>query len=321
MANTFTEPKSASLKKNAIVVCCTASYLPYAAVTLLSCRDHGAADAADFHLIVPDATDEDERKFLDFFASNSMQVHLHRVVIDPSAYQLEHNSFGVGAVLRLYLDQWISPRYERVLYLDSDILAVGPVAAVFGIDLKGKSVGAVEDIVSIRRSNGLREQEDYFQNLGLKPISKYFNSGVLVFDWQAVVARRRLRNCIEKGLHMRAAGIKQKFADQDILNVEFENDWMPLNPRYNTMWFYAPHLATKPVFRHFAGVGKPWDEMLNPASLRYARTYRNYLKGSPWQLPKRLKWKQHTEWLFRVHLLNMINFDMKRAVREQLPSK
>jgi lipopolysaccharide biosynthesis glycosyltransferase len=307
-------------KKNAIVVCCTANQIPYAAVTLLSCRDHVAADVADLHLIVPDATDEDERKFGDFAAARSLRVSLHRVLIDSSANELEHNSFSVGTVLRLYMDRWISHHYERVLYLDTDILAVGPVNTVFEIDLGRKPLGAVEDVHSIVQPNGIRLGAGYYGSLRLRSNSKYFNSGVLLFDWKAVVGRGRLLNCIRTGLYMRASGIEQKFADQDILNVEFEDDWMPLNAKYNVMSLYAPHLGTSAVFRHFAGLSKPWDEMLHPQSFQYGPIYRRYLKGSPWQLPARLKWKKNAEWSFREHYLNKFNFAMRRALRAQLPS-
>jgi lipopolysaccharide biosynthesis glycosyltransferase len=311
---------SAPDKKNAIVVCCTANYMPYAAVTLLSCSEHGAQDVADFHLVVPDATEEALRDFSAFVDSKSMKVNLHCVELDPSSHELEHNSFSVGAVMRLYLDRWISPDYDRVLYLDSDVLAVGPVAPIFDLDLGGKPIGAVEDVQSIKRPNGLRREAEYFRQLGLKPHSAYFNSGVLLMDWKAVLSGNRLRNCIKTGLRIRASGVVQKFADQDILNIEFENDWVALSIKYNVLWYHAPHLRMPTVFRHFAGSLKPWHDILGPCTLEYAGIYRKYLEGSPWQMPKRLRWRKDSEVNFRIYLLNRFNLVVRRAVRAQFPS-
>jgi lipopolysaccharide biosynthesis glycosyltransferase len=306
-------------KKNAIVMCCTATHIPYATVTFLSCRDHGSADVADLHLIVLDATEKDETKFKDFVTSQSLDVSLHRVEVDQTAHEIDHNGYTIGSILRLYMDRFISHHYERVLYLDTDILAVGPVSLAFGVDLRGKPLGAVEDIPSITLPNGIRRGVDYFRSLGLTANSKYFNSGVLLFDWKAVVASGRLQNCIKTGLHMRAAGIAQKFADQDILNVEFEGDWLPLNAKYNAMPLYAPHLVKPIVFQHFAGFFKPWDDMLNPPSLWFGSTYKAYLKNSPWKLPRRLKWKRDTEFSFRDHFFNKFSSSMRRAIRAQFP--
>ena len=308
-------------KSNAIVVCCTASFIPYAMVTLLSCLDHGAGGVADFHMIVPDATDQDERNVLDFSASHSLSLNLHRVSTDPSIYQLRLNDLGISTMLRLYLDQHLPHHYDRVLYLDADLLTVGAMTTIFDLDLKGKLIGAVEDVFSLRLGNGRGKWASVYASIGLNPDLKYYNTGVMLFDWRALVSSGRLKKCVDTGIRLNADGVAYMFADQDLINIEFEDDFLPLHPRWNAIPPYVPHLTKPAVFRHFAGYGKPWDEMLNPASLRYARTYRNYLKGSPWQLSARLKWKQHTEWVFRVYLLNMINSGMKRAIRQQLPSE
>ena len=53
-------------KSNAIALCCTAGWIPLAAITLLSCTQQGAAAIADFYVLVTDANVEQKAQFASF---------------------------------------------------------------------------------------------------------------------------------------------------------------------------------------------------------------------------------------------------------------
>jgi glycosyl transferase, family 8 len=94
---------------------------------------------------------------------------------------------------------------DRVLYLDSDIIVTGELTSLFLIDLKGHSIGAVDDVYAYEgRKSG-------------------FNSGVLLMD----VAKWKEHSIVNSLLEL-AAGQNQAvhLGDQSILNIYFENQWL-----------------------------------------------------------------------------------------------
>ncbi|TGR60217.1 glycosyltransferase, partial [Mesorhizobium sp. M1C.F.Ca.ET.192.01.1.1] len=66
----------------------------------------------------------------------------------------------------------------------------------------------------------------YRQKLGLKPGAPYFNSGVVVFDMNAVRADGLLERT-------RKTAIQGSMNDQNALNVVFEGKWQTMHPNWN----------------------------------------------------------------------------------------
>ncbi|HHA8405313.1 TPA: glycosyltransferase family 8 protein [Streptococcus pneumoniae] len=103
---------------------------------------------------------------------------------------------------------------DRVLYLDSDIIVTGELATLFEIDLKGYSIGAVDDVYAYEgRKSG-------------------FNSGVLLMD----VAKWKEHSIVNSLLELAAEQNQVvHLGDQSILNIYFEDNWLALDKTYNYM--------------------------------------------------------------------------------------
>lgn len=136
---------------------------------------------------------------------------------------------------------------DRVLYLDSDIIVTGNLTSLFHIDLKGHSIGAVDDVYAYEgRKSG-------------------FNSGVLLMD----VAKWKEDSIVNSLLEL-AAGQNQTvhLGDQSILNIYFENQWLPLEENYNYMVGVDIYCLDQecerlddnpPTIVHYASHDKPWN--------------------------------------------------------------
>ena len=173
----------------------------------------------------------------------------------------------------------IFEQYEKVLYIDSDMVAVEDVYKLFQFDMHGAPIAAVKDfetqrILNKERMNGNKEITNYFLNLGINKLDDYFNGGLLLFD---------VKKCLQIGypekykLKLQQTG-KLILADQDILNSIFNENYCQLPAEWNVCWqvpvnsnnFYKRQLPcsmyeeyensrSNPKVIHYCGRFKPWS--------------------------------------------------------------
>lgn len=136
---------------------------------------------------------------------------------------------------------------DRVLYLDSDIIVTGELTSLFKLNLKGYSIGAVDDVYAYEgRESG-------------------FNAGVLLMD----IAKWKEHSIVNSLLELAAEQNQAvDLGDQSILNIYFEANWLALDKTYNYMvgtdTFSLNQECERlddnpPVVVHYASHDKPWN--------------------------------------------------------------
>ena len=268
-----------TLKPNAIVVCCTADWLPLAAVTLLSCAQNGAGMVADYFIVCLDVAHEHRQQLNAFNQLNDIHITLVEAKAEHLA-SLETGRFSSAALLRFHLDHLISNHYLKLLYLDCDILAQAPVRSIFDENLNSKALAAVEDYQSL--PGPLRVFNDHPRAIGLLQSARYFNSGVMLFDWQLTLQQGLLAHCRAMISELAAKGTVLSYPDQDVLNLVCQGRWQPLPLRYNVMSFFVDYFSVQPVFRHYSNQYKPWNETWHPGLAPARQAYARLFKSSPW---------------------------------------
>jgi lipopolysaccharide biosynthesis glycosyltransferase len=133
---------------NAIVTCCSANWLPFAAVTMLSCSQNVRSFPVDLYVLALEPSEIDRKKFSRFCEIHNLQVALIAIPPEAKASALSVNSMGLATLMPLFLPQYLPESYKRVLYVDSDLLVEKHLAPLFEIDMQGKSLAAVEDWAS-----------------------------------------------------------------------------------------------------------------------------------------------------------------------------
>ncbi|TDH38935.1 hypothetical protein E2A64_07545 [Pseudohoeflea suaedae] len=147
--------------------------------------------------------------------------------------------------------------YDRILYLDVDMLCEKVDHSIWDIDLP-YGFGAVSDTATIDKSprgTGL-SREEWLDRIGVES-GRYFNSGMMLIEparWDIGLLGQRLANYYKnRDVH----GIKS----QDFLNHALDGRWTELSPRWN----YQPPFFelgvddwVDPVFLHFCTPIKPW---------------------------------------------------------------
>ena len=280
-----------------ICVCfgCDSRYVPHMAVTMVSLLDHAAPRPIRFFVFQRDIDQPTRDAFAAMLAPwPHCQIEWIDVTRpDLGAFRAEGH-LTVATYFRLFIAELLPAEYERVIYLDSDIVVTGDLAALWESDLAGHPLGAVVD--------PLRTEDDHhdrFTKLGLPRDAAYFNGGVLVLD---------LRQWRERGLTRRLTAFavanphKLTWADQDVLNALLHDDHQPLAMEWNLqrrMCHMLPHelglsipdylrLRRAPKIVHFTEALKPWSYRDGHP---FAHLYFRYLKRTPFRAEVERTWQ------------------------------
>ncbi|WP_435654944.1 glycosyltransferase family 8 protein [Brucella pituitosa] len=198
---------------------------------------------------------------------------------------------SAAAMGRLHIPSRIS---GRVLYIDGDTQVVGDVAPLFSLNLNGCPIGAVRDCVVAKwssRSLKVREKcEPRVRELqglmGQSDISRYFNSGVLLLDTDAIRAEPELHQSMHDLVRASACPL----GDQDHLNNVFRGRVHLLNPAYNSSWRDAPRQR-----RHIARLGGDAEESKTAPDI----IVHFHGPEKPWKRPRRDLWKSRARAVWR----------------------
>lgn len=162
--------------------------------------------------------------------------------------------YTIAASYRLLLPDLL-PEYDKVLYLDCDIIVRNNLAQLYHTtNLENNYLGAVLEA-------SLDFQEANIRKLGCKP-GEYFNSGFLLMNLQ----KMREDGMVNKFLD----GLKVdylEFPDQDVLNIQCRNKVLPLPPHYNSIrTFYLPQYK-KFFLQKYSE--KEWKEVQKHGNIHY----------------------------------------------------
>ena len=160
----------------------------------------------------------------------------------------------------------ILPHYDKILYLDSDMLICKDVAQLYDVDLSDKVAGFVRDVAT-----DWLEKHD--RELGDLDYRKCFNAGVFLLDCK----KFEIEKIREKALELLRLDYKRKerlycYADQDLLQIVLYNKVLFLDERWNFQfqYIYRKNVLYKeylPIYEkaekeswiiHYAGDKKPW---------------------------------------------------------------
>ena len=253
-----------------IVTAADRRMLPAACCALLSARDNVRLDNVSYYLIGSDLDDEDRGKLFEFSRANGIVITL----VEMSEKNLgdeELRRYGKASLGRLHMPELLPASFDRVLYLDADVLVLGDIGELVVKDIDGKPLAAVQAL-TVGKIDKLRRRKIA---LGLDEGDPYFNSGVMLFDWKKTLEGEFLQRA-----YHRLNGTRRFDApDQDVLNQVFHRNWHRLDFAWNMK---AAYLSLEPQTRiiHFYGVSKPWSARAKYSLGRFRDIYRQELNAT-----------------------------------------
>lgn len=174
---------------------------------------------------------------------------------DSSIYAKDR--FPIAACFRFFISQILS-EYEKVLYLDCDILANRDVALIYDIDLGDNLVGAVKMI--------FEEQEN----------DTYFNSGIMLYNTKQFNSEKACDKCLQ----YMEDNKDLVFPDEQVLNEVCFGKIKYLSHIYNFQTWYCLHqdFLNKTNIKKIKDIvifhysTKPWNDSNSPFSQIWWKT-------------------------------------------------
>ena len=175
--------------------------------------------------------------------------------------------------------------WDRVLYLDADIVVRSDLTELFAWDLRGETIAARHDpiITELGHPGGVQCHEE----IGADPRAPYFNSGVLVMDldrWR----RRDLTGAVLS--YVDTHGPKMNLRDQEGLNAVLQGGFAPIPWEWNTITLIGRDKIPRPPgvdlperskVLHYVGPLKPWSD--GGSELPGAAYFHEALERTAWR--------------------------------------
>ena len=215
---------------------------------------------------------------------HQFQAEIHLLLVEPAQVEGLKVSKHISAAtyFRLLAGRLLPERVEKVLYLDSDLLILDDIGALWNVDITEYALAAVVD-----QGNNKRPE------LGIESPADYFNAGVTLLNlkqWRGEDIGNQVLQFVRDHTEM------IQYWDQDGMNAILRGRWLGLPLRWNVqnILYDANPARSNPVLDpneraealknpailHFTGKSKPWFYM----SLHPRRgTYWDHLHMTEWR--------------------------------------
>lgn len=197
--------------------------------------------------------------------------------LDEYKFSIEQDHISRDTYLRLFIPA-IFYKFDKIVYLDSDILVKYDISFLYDIDIENKLIAGVHDYImtGFCTTNciktppyfGCISAKDYIKMINID-VDEYIQAGVLVFNIKEILKRSIFDTFIQL---MRN---KYWFNDQDIINIACKGSIKIVDIKWNvahgngdlhTFFKDLPKTIMNEYFKarqdpyiiHFAGDKKPW---------------------------------------------------------------
>lgn len=271
-------------------------YVPMVTTTIRSMLDNASKDRFyDIVVLTSNISGEHQSLMGECLVGNADNVSLRFHDVSPIAsdFELATNNAHIGIeTYYRFIIQAVMPEYDKVLYLDSDLVIEGDVAKLYDTELGDNLLAATRDVDYLGNLNMNDGWRLNYTKTKLKMSDPYgyFQAGVLLLNIKAMREAYTTREWLE------FASVRDYiFDDQDVLNTHCQDRVVYLDQTWNVMhdcghrvtnvFNFAPAYAYKaymearqhPLVRHYAGCDKPW----NFIGCDWAEHYWRYARETP----------------------------------------
>ena len=233
---------------------------------------------------------------------NFIEVNQVMADFDLEKYMSRRKNYeyiSIETYFRFFIPE-LFPQYEKVLYLDADILVLDDLSKLFDEDISDYYAGVVQDIWIVEHLqrktkvfNGVTFEEYFTKKLN-KTTSIYFNAGVLLLN----LKKKRDDNVVAKLWKFTRESSPLHFQDQDVLNSVLENSVKYVDLRWNilkeidylqsviedrSLKDAIAQSLESPGIVHFVGPNKPWQfTYTHDYSYKYIKEWWDNYKLTPY---------------------------------------
>lgn len=260
------------------------NYVPYCGVAISSLIKNASRGCIYEVFVLFDKLSNLNIYKLERLSTDNVRVNcqcVHKYFTNLKFVEFQH--LTIASAYRLVIPD-LFPQYEKILYLDSDIVVNADVAELYNIDIGSNILGAAHGSYN-------HDKDDFgyihiTKTLGISE-SSFFNAGILIIN----TTEFKKNNVTQKCMTLLSERNDLYFMDQCALNITCEGKVHFLPNRWNYEWLFlfainqlsfpfnrngcdGDEICTDPAIIHYDGVEKPWDypeQFLSNYFWEYAR--------------------------------------------------
>ncbi len=278
-----------------VVFAANDAYVPVFAAALQSLLEHASPQYNYDILLLESGIRRENKCHLSRMVGNRSNVSLrfHNCTAMVQGYPLHTNDYLSSETHYRFLIQDVLPDYDKVVYLDCDVVLKADIAELYHTDVEGCLLAAARDPDFLGQIHGAKKATMKYveRTFHMQNPDNYFQAGVLVLN------EKELRKHFTVDQWLTWATEPYMYNDQDILNLRCEGrvkyldmSWNLLtdcdHTRISQVVVHAPAsireayqaAALHPRIIHYAGHKKPWH---NPTEDR-AQHFWSALKHTPY---------------------------------------
>jgi lipopolysaccharide biosynthesis glycosyltransferase len=234
----------------AIMVACDNHYVVLLAALLKSIEyNHKSGESIEVFIVDDGITSRNRKKLSSSLVTGVMKLNwipLDEAIPDHMTIPFDRSSYPKNIHTRIFIPHFIPERFEKIIYLDVDMVMMRDISELWNIPLGDHMLAAVMD-PRLKVFGNLWGGIMNYRELGFDAETKYFNTGILVVNnkkWREEDSPATVVKCISDN---------EKYAnypDQYGLNIVMANRWLALDPRWNA---FADTACADPFNIHFIG--------------------------------------------------------------------
>jgi lipopolysaccharide biosynthesis glycosyltransferase len=279
-----------------IVTASNNRFVPYMAVMLQSLIENtDCSNKYEIFIMHMEITVENQEKIKILTKEYPyISIKFYNMMMDVAAFKFECSEYVSHLTNETYyriLIHKIFSKYDKILYLDGDMIVKADIAEIYTIDLRDNLLAACLDGDMIGQYCSFLDAKKYMETvLKIKNPLEYFQAGV-----QIINIRQFRKSFTDYELANKAVASRYRWVDQDVLNIACHGKVHFLDSSWNVLvqhkwdrmgvirkspsYIYRQYLVSRknPKIIHYAGAQKPW---LDP-EMDFAPDFWNVARRSP----------------------------------------
>lgn len=252
------------------------NYIPLMSVAITSMIKNASKDY-DYQIIVLNANNisENNKKIIRGIVSGNFTIDFYDIseYIAPYVTDLSlrlRDYYSLAIYYRIFIPT-LFPQFDKVIYLDGDLVVPGDISRLYNVDLQGNLIAGIRDQLVCNH----QEFIDYIQNGVGVPATEYFNSGVIVMDTKKFREQNIEKQIVDM---VKTYNFDTCCPDQDHLNVVCRNSKLLIDTKYNKMPIFEEGFDNNDIIIiHYNSFEKPWHR----DNVLYEDHFWNFAKQSP----------------------------------------
>lgn len=228
------------------------NFVPYCGVAVSSLLENASSDNEYRIYIIYDVLSQHNVYKLENLSTKNIVVKcicIHDYISNLIVTESGH--IKIASAYRIFIPEIFS-EYDKVLYIDSDVVVCEDVAILYASDIGNSVIGATNAIVS--------KNDSYYKKVLNISREDYFNAGIILINIEQFRKDKIKERCIE----LLRERTDFQFMDQCALNIACQGKVSFLDKKWNYEWMYlfgeydGFEEMSNPSIIHYDSIEKPW---------------------------------------------------------------